>query len=80
MKFGEDATAPTAPTREGYEYVVDNGYELDFSTRHQHEIYISDPRKIGLNKLKTIIRHPVKIKNQFNTIIYDVFIESMKYI
>lgn len=45
-----------------HEYVVDKGYEFDFSTRHHHEIYISDPRKTDPNKLKTIIRHPVKIK------------------
>lgn len=40
-----------------------DGYELDFSdNRHHHEIYISDYRKTEESKLKTIIRHPIKIK------------------
>lgn len=45
-----------------HEYVFDNGYELDFFKRYHHEIYIGDPRKADPNKLKTIIRHPIKIK------------------
>lgn len=41
-------------------FVYDNGYEHDFSNRHHHEIYIGDPRKARPEKLKTIIRHPIK--------------------
>ncbi len=41
-------------------FVYDNGYEHDFSSRHHHEIYIGDPRKASPEKLKTIIRHPIK--------------------
>ncbi len=42
---------------------ISNDYELDFSiNRHHHEIYISDARKCDVNKLKTILRHPVKKK------------------
>ncbi len=38
-----------------------NGYVLDFSaTRLHHEIYLSDPRKTSPDKLKTVIRHPVR--------------------
>jgi hypothetical protein len=34
---------------------------IDFSeSRNHHEIYLSDPRKTNVSKLKTIIRHPVK--------------------
>lgn len=44
-----------------HHYLRENGYELDFSdTRHHHEIYMSDPRKTAPEKLRTIIRHPIK--------------------
>ena len=43
------------------EYAKDNGYKIDISdTRYHHEIYLSDPRKCDVNKLKTVIRHPIK--------------------
>ncbi|MBQ0036572.1 MAG: GyrI-like domain-containing protein [Firmicutes bacterium] len=42
-------------------YLEDNGYENDFSdTRLHHEIYLSDARKVAPDKLKTVIRHPIK--------------------
>lgn len=42
-------------------YLKDEGYEIDLSEiRHHHEIYMSDPRKTSIEKLKTIIRHPIK--------------------
>lgn len=45
------------------EYVVANGYVNDLSdTRLHHEIYLSDPRKTELTKLKTVIRHPIRCK------------------
>ena len=38
-------------------------YELDISDkRFHHEIYISDVRKTAPEKLKTIIRHPIRKK------------------
>lgn len=38
-----------------------NGYKPDITdTRLHHEIYLSDPNKCDINKLKTVIRHPVK--------------------
>ena len=44
-------------------YLEDNGYENDFSdTRIHHEIYLSDARKVARDKLKTVIRHPIKKK------------------
>lgn len=44
-----------------HDFVLANGYVLDFSeTRLHHEIYLSDPRKTAPEKLKTIIRHPVR--------------------
>jgi len=41
-------------------YIEENGYELDRTTRYHHEIYLSDPRKCDVSKLKTVIRHPIK--------------------
>lgn len=46
------------------EYARQQGYELDITdTRYHHEIYLSDPRRCEVSKLKTVIRHPIK-KNQ----------------
>lgn len=43
------------------QYAAEQGYEQDFSaTRLHHEIYLGDPRKTAPEKLKTVIRHPVK--------------------
>ena len=37
------------------------GHSVDFSeTRRHHEIYLGDPRRTAPEKLKTVIRHPVK--------------------
>ena len=44
-----------------HKFSEDNGYKLDITdTRYHHEIYLSDPRKYTADKLKTIIRHPIK--------------------
>lgn len=43
------------------EYLRENGYENDISeTRMHHEIYLSDARKVAPEKLKTVIRHPLR--------------------
>lgn len=43
------------------QFVTDNGYVEDFSdSRFHHEIYLSDPRKCAPDRLRTVIRHPVK--------------------
>lgn len=42
-------------------YLIAEGYEEDFSTdRLHHEIYLSDPRRCAPQRLKTVIRHPIK--------------------
>ena len=42
-------------------FLEQNGYTHDFSeTRMHHEIYLSDPRRCSPDKLKTVIRHPIK--------------------
>ena len=44
------------------EYIAQNGYENDITeSRLHHEIYLSDARKVALEKWKTIIRHPIKM-------------------
>lgn len=44
-----------------HDYMTENGYELDVQNpRYHHEIYLSDPRKCSIDKLKTVIRHPIK--------------------
>ena len=45
-------------------YAEAQGYVLDITdTRLHHEIYLSDPRKCAISKLKTVVRHPVKEKS-----------------
>lgn len=45
-------------------YAAENGYEIDITdSRYHHEIYLSDPRRCDVNKLKTVVRHPIKKKN-----------------
>ena len=43
------------------EYAKDQGYEADFREgRFHHEIYLSDVRRCKPEKLKTVIRQPIK--------------------
>lgn len=43
------------------DYLNENGYVNDFSeSRLHHEIYLSDARKVAPDKMKTVIRHPIK--------------------
>ena len=43
------------------QYAAENGYVFDQSeTRRHHEIYLADPRKTAPEKLKTVIRYPVR--------------------
>ena len=43
------------------EFAQNNGYNIELTEkRYHHEIYLSDPRKTDINKLKTVIRQPVK--------------------
>lgn len=43
------------------EYAKEQGYEIDITdTRYHHEIYLSDARRCKPERLKTVIRHPVR--------------------
>lgn len=43
------------------EFIREQGYEPDITdSRFHHEIYLSDARKTAPEKLKTVIRHPIK--------------------
>lgn len=43
------------------DFLAAQGYEPDFTEeRFHHEIYLSDARRVAPEKLKTVIRHPVK--------------------
>lgn len=42
-------------------FLEENGYITDLNeNRKHHEIYLSDPRKSAPEKMKTVIRHPIK--------------------
>lgn len=42
-------------------FMEKEGYRLDINDeRRHHEIYLSDARKVAPEKLKTVIRHPIK--------------------
>ena len=46
-----------------HEYMIEQGYELDITDeRFHHEVYISDVRKTSPEKLKAVLRHPIKKK------------------
>ena len=46
-----------------HRYMEEQGYELEITdTRRHHEIYLSDARKVAPEKLKTVIRHPIREK------------------
>lgn len=42
-------------------YMKQEGYELDLTeVRRHHEIYLSDPRRCDVSRLRTVLRHPVR--------------------
>ncbi|SCY74605.1 GyrI-like domain-containing protein [Butyrivibrio sp. INlla14] len=44
-----------------HQYMTEQGYALDISEkRFHHEIYLSDARKVAQEKLRTVIRHPIR--------------------
>lgn len=54
----DDETATVAAM---HEFMEQQGYEIDISDKRlHHEIYLSDARKVVSEKLKTVIRHPIK--------------------
>lgn len=43
------------------QYAKENDYEIDITdVRYHHEIYLSDPRRCSIERLKTVIRHPIR--------------------
>ncbi len=46
-----------------HQFLEEEGYELDITDeRMHHEIYLSDVRKTAPENLKTVLRHPIKVK------------------
>lgn len=44
-----------------HDFMAEQGYQLDISDeRLHHEIYLSDARRTAPEKLKTVIRHPIR--------------------
>ena len=44
-----------------HRYMEEKGYTLDITDKRlHHEIYLSDARKVAPEKLKTVIRHPIR--------------------
>ena len=48
-----------------HDFAEQEGYEPDITEKRlHHEIYLSDARKVAPEKLKTVIRHPIKVKGE----------------
>ena len=46
-----------------HEFMEKEGYALDITEKRlHHEIYLSDARKVAPEKLRTVIRHPIRKK------------------
>lgn len=44
-----------------HDFMKEQGYELDITeSRYHHEIYLSDARKVAPERLKTVLRHPIR--------------------
>jgi hypothetical protein len=64
MHLGSYDTEP-ATVALMHEYAAQQGFVPDLTDlRRHHEIYLSDPRKTVPEKLKTVIRHPVRRKEE----------------
>ena len=62
MHIGSYDTEP-ATIAMMHDFAEQNGCEVDITeTRYHHEIYLSDPRKCDVSKLKTVVRHPIRRK------------------
>ena len=52
-----------ATVEQMHRYMEEQGYTLDITDRRlHHEIYLSDVRKVAPEKLKTVIRHPIRLR------------------
>ena len=48
-----------------HEFMKQEGYDLDITDKRlHHEIYLSDARRVLPEKLRTVIRHPIKVKER----------------
>lgn len=62
MHIGSFDNEP-ATLKEIIAFMAENNLISDLSdTRRHHEIYLSDPRKVDIEKMKTVLRYPVKRK------------------
>ena len=53
-----------ATVEQMHRYMEEQGYTLDITDqRLHHEIYLSDVRKAAPDKLKTVIRHPIRLRS-----------------
>ena len=60
MHIGPYATEPTTIDRM-CEFMRENGLKDNVGPNGKHhEIYMSDPRRVAAEKMKTVLRHPVK--------------------
>lgn len=60
MHLGPYDTEPET-VRAMHEYAAAQGFAPDLSdARLHHEIYLSDPRKCAPERLKTVVRHPIR--------------------
>ena len=75
VRFVRTVTVPTlhsVPSKASYDhepatvdamhrFMEEQGYTLDITDqRMHHEIYLSDARRVAPEKLKTVVRHPIK--------------------
>ena len=62
MHIGPYDSEP-ATVRLMHEYAESEGYVPDLTAeRLHHEIYLSDVRKVAQERLKTVVRHPIRKK------------------
>ena len=60
MHMGPYDTEPETVARMN-QYIFEHGYETDINDRrYHHEIYLSDARRCSPERLKTVIRHPIR--------------------
>ena len=60
MHLGSYDTEP-ATVQQMKDFAEAQGYQIAIDdVRRHHEIYLSDPRRTAPDKLKTVIRHPIK--------------------
>lgn len=60
LHTGSYDTEPATVARM-HRFAEEAGYVLDISNeRRHHEIYLSDPRRVAPERLKTVVRHPIR--------------------